>query len=316
MSRFRLPPESDGSVEDRPLPGATGLVRIEELPPAAAPKPHCEFCSGHPGFVFDVRGERAVAAPCSCIPVCPRCLDTGTVTAIVEGVVRTGRCRCQRVHDRVRLFNAAGIPGRYAQATYGSYTRGLLSHADTSSGYMTTLKDLSDWINGWTPGHENPGLILHGPVGRGKTHLLVGVVRELILRHGIQVRFVEFSRLLAQLKAGYSEGKSGASVIDPLVEVPVLAIDELGKGRMTDWELTVIDEVISRRYNAMACTLGSTNFAPGVATGAAPANAAVVNETPQTLGDRVGDRVYSRLEETCKFIELVGPDFRHIKRQS
>ena len=315
MSRFQLPPESADAKPEAPLPGATGLVRIEELPPAAQPTPHCPDCKGHPGYVFEAQGERAIAKPCPCIPVCRRCLDTGTVTAIVSGVVRTGRCRCRRVHDRVRLFNAAGIPGRYAHATYGSYTRGLLAHADPSTGYMKTLKDLSEWVNAWTPGHENPGLILHGPVGRGKTHLLVGVVRELILRHGIQVRFVEFTRLLAQLKSGYSEGKSGSSVIDPLVEVPVLAIDELGKGRMTDWELTVIDEVISRRYNAMACTLGSTNFAPGIATGAAPANAAVVNATPQTLGDRVGDRVYSRLEETCKFIELVGPDFRHIKGQ-
>jgi len=316
MSRFALPPKPDGEAPELQLKGATGLVRIEDLPRQAEPKPHCPDCKGHPGYFFYAQGERALAKACPCIPVCQRCLDTGTVTAIVDGVVRTGRCRCRRVHDRVRLFNAAGIPGRYADATYGSYTRGLLAHADPTSGYMKTLTELSSWIEGWAPDHENPGLILHGPVGRGKTHLLVGVVRELIVRHGIPVRFVEFTRLLAQLKAGYSEGKSGASVIDPLVAVPVLAIDELGKGRLTDWELTVIDEVISRRYNAMACTLGSTNFAPGVATGAAPANAAVVNATPQTLGDRVGDRVYSRLEETCKFIELVGPDFRHIKRQT
>jgi len=140
-------------------------------------------------------------------------------------------------------------------------------------------------------------------------------VRNLIVRHGIRARFVEFTRLLGQLKAGYSEGKSGAMVIDPLVEVPVLAIDELGKGRMTDWELTVIDEVISRRYNAMACTLGSTNFAPARATGATPVNAAAVNITAQTLGDRVGDRVYSRLEEMCDFVELAGPDFRSIQRR-
>ena len=96
--------------------------------------------------------------------------------------------------------------------------------------------------------------MLHGPVGRGKTHLMVGLLRELVFRHGVEVRFIEFSRLLSILREGYSSGRSDAGVLSELAAVPVLAIDELGKGRLTDWELAIIDEVISRRYNAMGCT--------------------------------------------------------------
>ena len=94
----------------------------------------------------------------------------------------------------------------------------------------------------------------------------------------------------------------------------MLGIDELGKGRMTDWELSVIDELVSRRYNAMACTLGTTNFLPGPPKGA-------LTGTPdgrhaQTLGDRVGQRVYSRLREMGEFIEVGGADYREFKRRN
>lgn len=290
---------------ERP-PASTRILPLEELPPAAEPDRDCPTCGGE-AIEFFTRGEAAAARRCHCIPFCERCLDSGTVTALVDGHARTGRCRCQRPADRARLFSAAQIPGRYTDATLESYTRGILRHAPDSIG---VLQEVSHWMANWKGERENRGLILHGPVGRGKTHLLVAVVRDLILRHGIPVRFVEFTRLLAQLKAGYSEGKSGSEIIDPLVSIPVLAIDELGKGRLTDWELTIIDEIICRRYNAMACTLATTNFRPALATGAAPANAALVDVNPQTLGDRVGDRVLSRLEEMCDFVELSGVDFR------
>ena len=72
--------------------------------------------------------------------------------------------------------------------------------------------------------------MLHGDVGRGKTHLMVAMIRELIFRHGIPCRFIEFSRLLSMLKEGYSSGRSDAPLLSDLSEIPVLAIDELGKG--------------------------------------------------------------------------------------
>ena len=288
---------------------STRIQPLESLPAPAEARPGCPDCQGT-AISFFTAAETARAKRCDCVPFCERCLDSGTVTALVHGEARTGRCQCQRPIDRARLFSAAMIPGRYTHATLESYTRGLLQHSPES---MSVLQEVSRWMAAWRPNHENRGLILHGPVGRGKTHLLVAVVRDLIIRHGVPVRFVEFTSLLTQLKAGYSEGKSGADVIDPLVHIPVLAVDELGKGRLTDWELTIIDEIICRRYNAMSCTLGSTNFRPAAATGSAPANAALVDINPQTLGDRVGDRVLSRLEEMCDFVELSGKDFRTLK---
>ena len=73
------------------------------------------------------------------------------------------------------------------------------------------------------------------------------------------------------------------------------------------------DEIISRRYNTMRCTLTTTNYLPQASTGAPPPNHGQDNPTPQSLGDRVGARVYSRLTQMCAFVEVGGVDYRSIK---
>ena len=187
----------------------------------------------------------------------------------------------------------------------------MARYSDTA-GKMPALQSTSKWLQDFDPKTENPGLFLYGDVGRGKTHLLVGLVRALILEKGVAARFMEFSRLLGVLKEGFSAGRSGTDLMSELAEVPVLAIDELGKGRMTDWELTVIDEIVSRRYNAMRCTLATTNYEPAAPTGAQIGNPALLAGPAQTLGDRVGERVWSRIREMGIFVPVKGKDFREL----
>ena len=289
---------------------------MEDLPAAARPALDCPLCRGS-GFRTVAVDERAVASPCSCIPSCLRCHDTGRVVVRTEQGVRTGRCRCQLVPDRVGLFNYAQIPGRYASADFVSFSEGAtaIGKGQAQNPKFEAFLQVMTWSKGFDPKQENRGFVLHGLVGRGKTHLLIATLRDLALSHGVRVRFVEFSRLLGLLRQGFEQGRSGANIMQELVAVPVLGIDELGKGRLTDWELSVIDELISRRYNAMKCTLGTTNFRPGTVTGAMPANLASASAGLQSLGDRVGERVYSRLREMGDFIEVGGHDYREFKRR-
>jgi DNA replication protein DnaC len=273
------------------------------------------FASDHPAHDLNAyrivpRGEFAYAEELS-RPTCPICNGTGHARTEVDGVITMGRCRCQMLPDRIHLFNQAAIPARYMGATFLSFAQtpdGRLKELDPSA--IRAMGRASQWVEAYKPAEANQGLVLYGDVGRGKTHLLIATVRELIFAHGVPARFIEFSRLLSSLKAGYSEGRSDSELLNELAEVPVLAIDELGKGRLSDWELTIIDEVISRRYNGMGCTLATTNYAPGIPSGAAPPNLATTKQTTQTLGDRVGDRVYSRLTQVVEFVELAGRDHR------
>lgn len=285
------------------------MIELSQLPPPAAPAADCPTCQGD-GLRLERRGELAHALVCTCVPPCLRCRGTGRVVVDDEGSVRVGRCACQRLPDRLALFNRAAIPNRYARATLTSFAGGMSRFDDMSK--MPALQATSKWLQDFDPRSENPGLFLYGDVGRGKTHLLVGLVRALALEKGVAARFVEFSRLLGMLKEGFTAGDSGTDLMSELAEVPVLAIDELGKGRMTDWELTVIDEIISRRYNGMRCTLATTNYEPAGPTGAQVGNPAMMSGPKQTLGDRVGERVWSRVREMGIFVSVQGKDFRDL----
>jgi len=210
--------------------------------------------------------------------------------------------------DRIRLFNGAQIPARHANSSFMNF--------DTSAeGAMLAFFAAMSLARDYVPGAQNQGMIFLCSVGRGTNHLLIATLRELVFEHGVPVRFVEFSRLLSLLKEGYSQKRSDAPVLSDLANVPVLGIDELGKGRLSEWELTIIDEVISRRYNAMGCALGTSNYRPGSPTGNPPPNLAKPEFEKQTLGDRVGWRVYSRLQQMCVFVQARGQDYRQFQGQ-
>lgn len=255
----------------------------------------CPDCHGR-GLVIRRKGPVLAADPCHCLaPVCPAC-DDSRLVSMAGGFVP---CDCARVARRGRWFDAARLPGRYAHATLAG-AEGL--HAEL----------LRAWVDGWRPveeGGDGRGILLHGNVGTGKTHLVVGAARALVLHHGAQVRFVEFTHLVSDLKASFDRGEGATGLLEPLARVDILVIDELGKGRLTEFEDTLVDELISRRYNAGLPLLATTNYAPGRATGRRTANNADPSTLP-SLADRLGERVYSRLREMCDFHPIAGPDLR------
>lgn len=269
--------------------------------------------SANPAYAVRASGELAVAELVPG-PACPLCDGTGRVVTVRENQVRmVARCRCQLVPDRIARFNRAGVPARHAASTLTSFAMGM----GRSEGATKAYTEIDAWKRRFDDAYREdrtwPGLLLYGAVGRGKTHLLVGLVRWMIMDLGADVRFVEFSRLLAMLREGYDKGQSDRTLLNELVTVPVLAIDELGKGRLTDWELSVVDELVSRRYDAMACTLATTNYGPGLPTGRGTLNLAEGARLTPTLVDRVGDRVYSRLRDMTEFIEVTGLDYRLLR---
>ena len=258
----------------------------------------CAQCGGE-GLVTGTNGSRARAMTCPCVPECTLCGGLGRRLVEQDGAMRMARCRCRMLPDRIDLFNAANFPARHHASTFGTFTR---YSAEVTGVFAQVYK----WTETWTP--QARGLVLSGDVGRGKTHLLIAALRELIFRHGLRVRFIEFTHLLGDLKAGFDQGHSAERLLQPLVEVDILAIDELGRGRCTEWELGVLDTLISKRYNSMKQVVGTTNYAAARATGNAMPNLSA----PQmpTLGDRVGRRVYSRLREVCEFHPVLGMDYR------
>jgi DNA replication protein DnaC len=219
----------------------------------------------------------------------------------IDGVPRVARCRCQRLPDRIALYNAAQIPARYASCTMATFRSDI---PGAKPGWQATR----GWLDRYRPGQDNLGLVLEGKPGLGKTHLLVAALHELTLRHGVSVRFVEFTHLLSSIREGIDRRDGEATTLTPLVRFPVLAVDELGKGRKTDWELAIIDEIVTRRYNARGTLLATSNFPSRPQPRAEAPSLATPGE--ESLMERLGDRVFSRLRETVTFAPCLGEDYR------
>lgn len=258
--------------------------------------PTCSLCRGD-GYLIEPVGGLAVAKPCTCVPDCPLCGGTGLRKIEQGGVRKMGRCRCQMLPDRIRLFNGAHVPARHAHSSFASFEMNAKNGA--------AMRKCATQV---TKGKEMRGVVLWGPVGRGKTHLMCAMIRQLTFKSGLRVRFVEFSHLINQLKRGFEVG-GNAVLMESFHGVDVLCIDELGKGRATDWEMTIVDELVSHSYNELRTLICTTNFAPSKPRGFRVANAALPSELP-ALADKVGERVFSRLQEMTDFVPLMGDDYR------
>ena len=289
----------------------------------------CGACQGRT-YVIERRGELAHARVCSCSVRCPLCDGRGYAYETREETfsARVGPkryevlvpCMCQSRARRVGHFNEAGLPGVTAHAGFENY-RAFNEAQDRARALAMHFAHHYDKTG------INKGFMLAGPVGTGKTHLLAATLQYLMLEVGLQARYVEISLLYATIRRGFQEGKSGGEIIGPLSEVTVLAIDELGKGRGSQFEMETLDELIARRYNAGRTTLFATNYSlePERRAGRAPAAKGYVTTEDtksaarevELLRERVGERIYSRLCEMCTFVEMPKetPDQRRMRQE-
>jgi DNA replication protein DnaC len=228
------------------------------------------------------------------------------------------RCDCTLLDDRIALFNAARIPARHRHCSYGTWNM----KGKAPSAAMTRVRTWGREFRKATaePDREARGLLLWGAPGLGKTHLMIALIRDLVFNQGLSVRFVEFSHLMQELKNAIEHKEGTADLLKELQLVDVLAVDEIGKGRVSPYDLQMIDLLVSSRYDAWRPILATTNYEPKPATGRAlpelaSASEAVDTDTPgdrqPALVDRVGERVFSRLQEMCEFYGVTGQSYRH-----
>ncbi|MCL2178761.1 MAG: ATP-binding protein [Proteobacteria bacterium] len=268
---------------------------------------------------FSVDKEAELLRLKEAIEQCQHCRGSGllVVQQKLHGRVyeETRPCKKRRLLHRASLLAAAKIPPLFQNVSFGDYK----PKNDEQSRALEMVKMYAS---------QPPvprGFLLSGPVGTGKTHLLAATLRQLILEFGVRASYVEISLLYAAIRRGFQEGKSGGEIINPLANADLLAIDELGKGRLSPFELETLDELISRRYNEKKPTLFATNYTLGtLGNPQRPGNHYVSTselwekgKEPHLLVERIGERIFSRICHVCDFAEFppATPDLRKANKR-
>lgn len=258
----------------------------------------------------------------SAMAECPICGDTGLKIIVRPNGERYAEdCECRLLKRAVHLLRHASIPRRYEHCSLESFEPGF-NHADQSLAAAALMA--RKFVDGYPVTTEGRGLLLTGHVGVGKTHLAVGILQALILEKSVRGLFCDYRELLKRIQESYnpSVATTELQILAPVFEAEVLVLDELGAQKPTDWVWDTVALILNTRYNDNRTTLITTNYPNLPAAGARSldrprgSSDAARAMREETLGDRIGERMRSRLAEMCVEIEMRGDDLRQTVRKA
>ncbi|MBQ2469283.1 MAG: ATP-binding protein, partial [Clostridia bacterium] len=139
---------------------------------------------------------------------------------------------------------------------------------------------------------ENIGLVLHGPVGTGKTFLASCICNSVIER-GFSALFLNLGAI-AQKSVSIKETER-EEAREAIMTPDLIVLDDLGVERRSEYMDEAVYTVVNARYMANKPAIFTTNLRTSDF------------ENPQ---DERQKRIYSRIVGMCDFVPVNGPDRR------
>ena len=245
-------------------------------------------------------------------------------------------CDCTGKDRDARVLGRSRIPTRYVHCDFSNFDTGIYETEPDCHAWNRSLEQAKLVTEAFArdyPTGSETGLLLIGPCGAGKTHLAVAALRQIALR-GHTAIFYDYRELLKEIQGSYNAESqtSELGVLEPVLTADVLLLDDLGATKPSPWAMETVGHILNARYNEKRVTLLTTNYlepagpSPSAAGAAAmpaarrslqlPSGQAVSPSREETLTERLGMRVRSRLYEMCRTVELFAPDYRREVRRA
>ncbi len=189
----------------------------------------------------------------------------------------------EKDYDRLQRINAtwwrSGVPPKFRNRRFSNY-RAIDSQSKQAleAARSVAAADIT-------------ALALIGAVGRGKSHLSVAIVAE-VIRRGGSALWIYTPDLLRNLRASYAKNADTSTdeILSKLESVQLLVLDEVGASARSEWETNTLSVLIDERYR---------NDAGLVLTGNVP-----------DLAGSVGVRGADRIAEMGCVIAMLGQSYR------
>ena len=250
--------------------------------------------------------------------VCIVCEGSGLRIVQEDGRQVARPCECRLAQRAGRMLDRARIPKRYEHCSLDSYESKFRGADKTlAAAHMRARK----FVEGYPIESAGTGLLLTGSIGVGKTHLAVGILQAVIMERGASGLFWDYRELLKEVQNSYNREVQATEmeILRPICKAEVLVLDELGAAKPSEWVWDTVAQVLNSRYNDRLTTIITTNYANTAPLGVGPGSNGEIRASmrEETLGDRIGERMRSRLQEMCVVVEMHGDDFRQkVKRAS
>ena len=236
-------------------------------------------------------------------------------------------CDCTTGDKTERALQRARVPERYRHCDFENYeTDNDIENVsrEQMAAWNRSLAQAKLMVQRFAdefPVGSEHGLLLMGPCGVGKTHLAVSAMKSIVLR-GHSGLFYDYRELLKAIQDSYNPESQATemSVLEPVLKAEILVLDDVGSSKPSLWALETVGHVLNTRYNEKRVTLLTTNFldsdagsaAGNSANGAPPTRVAGMRAPTieDSLTERVGKRIRSRLYEMCRTVEINAADYR------
>lgn len=209
---------------------------------------HCEQHGPYEANKIVMLGREVVKTEC------PQCATEKLKAHQQRDERRTKEATQIRTRNCVEAFEAC-IPIRFKSASFDTF----VTDTDKKRQKLNAMKRYADEF-GNSIQETGGGLILTGNPGTGKTHLAIGLGRDLA-KLGFFCVYKNLSGIIRDVRATWSsENKSEDEVINRLKSVDLLIIDEIGAQAGSDNERNIIFEIINGRYERVKPTVIISNY--------------------------------------------------------
>ncbi len=233
--------------------------------------------------------------------ICKHCGGTGWEVNIIDDKSVVNRCDCYLEQKRQDLYKDAKIPKKFRHCRLDNFTvhEGYGKNKKLNHHLSGSCQLAKTFVRKYP--NLSKGLFFMGNCGAGKTHLAVAIISELTLCKGIPCLFYDFRDLLKDIRFSYDPNSpiSEFSVLEPVITKEILVLDDLGAWKISDWVRDIVNYIINKRYNDSLITIITSNWMDNPK-----------KKDEETLADRIGVRLRSRLHEMCQEMEIEAQDYR------
>ena len=168
---------------------------------------------------------------------CPKCDNTGQLPWMDENrQMHCRECECMPRRRAIRRLENSGLKTMIQKYSFDNYQTPTPEHRRIKAKAMEFVVSPCEWF------------FITGRPGSGKTHICTAICSSL-LDAGWDLRYLLWRTDAAELKAMIKDRQEYKKAINRLRNAPVLYIDDLFKGTISDGDDNLAFTILNDRYN-------------------------------------------------------------------